>query len=135
MSRQLIEKAVWLESLERVRNVVVVLGQLYDDGMWLGALLFADVQGGFLLVVTFNPVHYPARGTPWESLFPPSHLRPISLVDACTNWRRYHLWLGGEICTPLRRLKLLPTDEAPLSEGHPSLAEVRAERDPPEGLP
>jgi hypothetical protein len=127
----LIEKAVWLDSLDRVHKVLSVLEQLYDHEMWLGGLLFTDVQGGFLLIVTLNPDTYMALGTPWENLFPSNHLRPITLVEACTNWRRYRPWLGGEICTVLRVLKLLPTRRLPVNESHPPLAAVRAERDPP----
>lgn len=126
-----IEKAVWLDDLERVRKVVSVLGQLYDREMWLGGLLFADVQGGFLLIVTFNPDTYIALGTPWENLFPSNHLRPITLVEACTNWRRYRPWLGGEIRTVLQGLRLLPSPCSSVDESHPPLAAVRAERDPP----
>ena len=135
MSPEPIEKAVWLESLDRVRNVIHVLGQLYDREMWLGGLLFADVQGGFLLVITLNPDTYIALGTPWENLFPPAHLRPITLVEACTDWRRYRPWLGGEICTVLRALRLLPTPQSAADERNPPLAVIQAERDPPDGRP
>lgn len=128
---ELIDKAVWLDSLDRVHNVINVLGQLYDSEMWLGGLLFQDVQGGFLLVVTLNPDTYIALGTPWENLFPASHLRPITLEEACTAWRRYRPWLGGDICTVLRGLRLLPGPKAPVNESHPPLAVLRAERDPP----
>lgn len=130
-----IEKAVWLDSLDRVHKVISVLEQLYDREMWLGGLLFLDVQGGFLLVVTLNPDTYTALGTPWENLFPANHLRPITLVEACTAWRRYRPWLQGNIPTALRELKLLPGREPSVSESHPPLAAVRAERDPPVGLP
>jgi len=128
---ELIEKAVWLDSLDRVQKVLSVLEQIYGGDIWVGGLLFQDVQGGFLLVVTLNPDTYIALGTPWENLFPSSHLRPITLEEACNAWRRYRPWLGGEICTVLRALKLLPSPCSSENESHPPLAAVRAERDPP----
>jgi len=127
----LIEKAVWLDDLERVRKVITVLAQLYGPDVWLGGLLFQDVRGGFLLVVTFDPDTYIVLGTHWEDLFPASHQRPITLVEACTDWRRYRPWLAGEICTVLRGLRLLPSPLSSVNESHPPLAAVRAERDPP----
>jgi hypothetical protein len=135
VTTELIEKAVWLDSLERVHNVIKVLDQLYGPDMWLGGLLFRDIQGGFLLVVTLNPDTYIALGTPWENLFPANHLRPITLVEACTDWRRYRPWLDGEICTALRHLRLLPWPYSSVLEEHALLAQLRAERDPPAGLP
>lgn len=131
MKPELIEKAVWLESLDRVHNVIKVLDQLYGSDMWLGGLLFADVMGGFLLVVSLDPDTYIALGTPWENLFPPVHLRSITFEQACINWRRYRPWLGREICTVLRGLRLLPRPCSSVNESHPPLAAVRAERDPP----
>lgn len=135
MKSDLIEKAVWLDSLDRVRKVIIVLDQLYGPDMWLGGLLFADVQSGFLLVVTLNPDTYIALGTPWENLFPANHLRSITLEEACLDWRRYRPWLRGNIPIALRELKLLPVTSPSVNERDPPLAEVRAERDPPEGLP
>ena len=131
----LVEKAVWLESLERVHNVIKVLDQLYGPDTWIGGVLFADVRGGFLLVVTLDPDTYIALGTPWENLFPPNHLRSITLEEACWDWRRYRAWLAGSICTSLRGLKLLPSPDGAVREDVPSLAAVRAERDPVGGLP
>ena len=131
MTPELVEKAVWLDSLDRVQKVLSVLNQLYGPDMWLGGLLFADVHGGFLLVVTLNPDSYIALGTPWENLFPANHLRSITLEEACLDWRRYHPWLRGDIPIALRTLKLLPSPCSSENESHPPLAAVRAERDPP----
>lgn len=105
---ELVEKAVWLESQERVRDVIKLMGRLYDNDIWQGGLLFRDLQGGFLLVVTFNPDTYLALGTPFETLFPASHLRPVTLEEACTQWRRYRPCLSGDMTIALRALKLLP---------------------------
>jgi hypothetical protein len=133
--RTLIEKAVWLADMERVHNVIKVLGQLYRQE-WQGGLLFRDsIQGGFLLVVTLHPDHYAASGTPWETIFPSEHLRSVTLEEACFNSRRYHAWLSGDIPDVLRLLKLLPSPNGSEREDVPSLAAVRAERDPPGGLP
>lgn len=131
----LIEKAVWLESMERVRNVIAVIGQLYDCDVWQGGILFRDSRGGFLLVVTLNPGTYTALGTPWETIFPANHLRSITIEQACSNHQRYHVWLGGESLYLIRQLRLLPSPGGVMPENVPSLAQVRAERDPPEGLP
>jgi hypothetical protein len=133
--RTLIEKAVWLADMERVHNVIKVLGQLYRQE-WQGGILFRDItQGGFLLVVTLHPDHYAAHGTPWETIFPADHLRSITLVEACTAWRRYRPWLSGDIPDLLRLFKLLPSPNEPEREDVPPLAAVRAERDPVGGLP
>lgn len=131
MIPDLIDKAVWLESMERVLNVIGVLDQLYDSDMWVGGILFRDTLGGFLLVATFDRDTYIALGTPWERLFPPAHLRAITLDEACAQDRRYHPWLRGEIPNTLRLLRLLPSPGPVASERGPSLAQVRAERDPP----
>jgi hypothetical protein len=131
----LIEKAVWLESMERVHNVIRVLEQLYGSDTWQGGILFRDSQGGFLLMVTLNPATYDPLGNRWENLFPPSHLRDVTLEEACFNHRRYHVWLGGESPYIIRQLRLLPSPDGAVREDVPSLAAVRDERDPPIGLP
>ena len=130
-----IDKAVWLTDMERVHNVIKVLGQLYDCQIWRGGLLFRDSRGGFLLVVTLNPDTYTARGTPWETIFPAEHLRAITLEQACFDSRRYHAWLAGDTPNLLRWFKLLPSPQGAVREDVPSLAQVRAERDPVGGLP
>jgi len=129
--RTLIEKAVWLADMERVHNVIKVLGQLYRQE-WQGGLLFRDsIQGGFLLVVTLHPDHYAASGTPWETIFPAEHLRSVTLEEACFNSRRYQAWLPVDVHAVLRLLKLLPSPNGSEREDVPPLAAVRAERDPP----
>jgi hypothetical protein len=130
-----IEKAVWLESMERVHNVIQVLHQLYDSDTWQGGILFRDSQGGFLLVVTLNPATYDSLPSRWENLFPANHLRSITVEQACFNHRRYHVWLGGETPYLIRQLMLLPSPSGSVREDVPSLAAVRAERDPPMGPP
>lgn len=130
-----IDKAVYLESLERVYNVIGVLEQLYDADTWTGGMLFVDTQGGFLLVACFDPDTYTALGTPWETLFPPAHLRYLGLEEACAHRQRYRPWLAGDIVNTLRALRLLPRRPAFVDESVPPLAAVQAERDSPEGLP
>jgi hypothetical protein len=130
-----IDKAVWLEDMGRVHNVASVLEQLYG-GIWTGGMLFRDTtQGGFLLVACFDPDTYIALGTPWETLFPPAHLRAVTFEEAGAHWHRYRPWLAGDIISTLRSLRLLPKERPAQSERDPPLAAVRAERDPPEGLP
>lgn len=130
-----IDKAVYLEDLGRVYNVVGVLEHLYTADVWTGGMLFVDTRGGLLLVACFDPDTYTALGTPWETLFPPAHLRSITLEEACAHRQRYRPWLAGDIVTTLRALRLLPRRPAAADECVPPLAAVRAERDPPEGLP
>lgn len=130
-----IDKAVWLQDIDRVYNVIGVLDQLYDSTIWTGGLLFMDMRGGFLLVACFDPDTYVALGTPWETLFPPDHLRALTLEEACSNSLRYRPWLTGEVVLALRFLKLLPVMPTALSERDPPLAVVQAERDPRGGLP
>lgn len=125
------EKAVWLDSIERAHNVLTVLDQLYSREVWLGGILFRDLHGGFLLVVTFNPDTYKDLGTSWEALFPSAHLRSLSFEDAWADWRRYRPWLAGETLQTIRTMRLLPVPQTAASESHPSLAQIRAERDPP----
>lgn len=103
-----IEKAVALESLERVRDVIGHLERLYDRDTWTGGLLFADSRGGFLLVACFNADQYVAFGTPFETLFPERDLRPLTLEEALMDGRRYQPWLMGDIPGVLRGLRLLP---------------------------
>lgn len=130
-----IDKAVYIEDLERVYNVVNVLEQLYTADMWTGGMLFVDVQGGFLLVACFDSDTYISLATPWETLFSPGHLRYITLEEACAHRQRYRPWLVGDIVATLRSLRLLPRRPAVVNESVPPLAAVQAERDSPEGLP
>jgi hypothetical protein len=133
--RETTDKAVWLEDIARVSNVIHVLNQLYDADMWTGGMLFVDTQGGFLLVACFDPDTYVALGTPWETLFPPAALRPLTLQEACAHSSRYRPWLVGDIVNTLRFLRLLPTPVPDSDHDSRLLAAIRAERDPPEGLP
>lgn len=106
----LIDRAVWFPSLDQLIKAVKVLDQLYDDlaGTWTGGIVFIDLRGGFLLVVTFDSDLYVSFSPPFESLFPPERLVSITLDDACKNGNRYRAWLGGDIPNTLRVLKLLP---------------------------
>lgn len=103
-----VDKAVWLESLERVQHVIELMEKLYDTNVWTGGMLFQDLQGGFVLVSCFDPDQYVAFGTPFESLCPERDLRALTLEEACANGGRYRPWLAGDIPNVLRMLKLLP---------------------------
>jgi len=130
-----VDKAVWLESLGRVEHVIRLMELIYDTNVWTGGLLFQDLQGGFLLVACFDPDQYMAFGTPWERLFPERDLRPLTLEEALANNSRYRPWFTGDITMVLRHLKLLPTLALAPAENHPTLAQIRTERDPARGLP
>lgn len=103
-----VDKAVWLENIGRVRDVIELMERIYDTNVWTGAMLFQDTQAGFVLVACFDPDQYLAFGTPFERLFPERDLRYITLEEACHNGKRYLPWLGGDIPGALRMMKLLP---------------------------
>ena len=105
----LIDKAVWLEDMTHVLNVIELLERTYPGPEWPGALLFQDLQQGFLLVACFDLELYPGEYAPWESLFPPRDLRDVAMEQACWLPKRYRPWLGDGIAGALRQMKLLPT--------------------------
>jgi len=106
---ELTDKAVWLEDMERVLNVVELLERVYPSDVWQGGLLFQDRQAGCLLIITLDPEQYPGSYPSFESLFSTRDLRTIALEEACFDGGRYRPWLGGAIPTVLGHLKLLPT--------------------------
>ena len=106
---ELTDKAVWLEDMTHVLNVINLLERTYPGPEWPGAMLFQDLQTGFLLVCCFDLEHYPGELPVWESLFSPRDLRDITLEQACWLPRRYRPWLGDGIADSLGHLKLLPT--------------------------
>lgn len=103
-----IDKAVYLEDLARVRDVVELLERTYPGPEWTGALVFSDGQGGLILVGSFDPDLYPGDLPAWESLFPARDLRALTVREACAARRRYRLLLPEGAEELLAHLKLLP---------------------------
>lgn len=103
-----IDKAVYLEDLGRVRDVVELLERTYPGAEWTGALVFIDGGGGLILVACFDPVLYPGERTEWEALFPARDLRALTLRDACAARRRYRPLLAEGVVETLAHIKLLP---------------------------
>lgn len=108
MTPDLVEKAVWLCDLVRVRNVVQVLTELYDSNTWVGGMVFQDTRSGFLLVATFDRDRYAHRLLPFDIIFEDRDLRSITLAQAMGDHRRYRPFVGGDIPNTLRAVKLLP---------------------------
>jgi len=106
---ELIDKAVWLDDMERVLNVVELLERVYPSDVWQGGILFQDRQSGFLLIITLDPELYPGEYPQFEGLFPARDLRLVTLEEACFDGGRYRPFLAGGIPDALRHLKLLPT--------------------------
>lgn len=104
-----IDKAVWLEGMSHVLGVISLLERIYETDVWTGALLFQDLQVGFLLVACFDPERYPGEHIAFEALFPARDLRDLTMQQACTLPNRYRPWLGGDLPAVLSHLKLLPT--------------------------
>jgi len=104
----LIDKAVYLEDMTHVLNVVELLERTYPGPEWPGALLFQDLQSGFLLIVCLDLELYPGELPLWESLFPPRDLREVTMEQACWLPNRYRPWLGEGVIEALRGSKLLP---------------------------
>lgn len=105
---ELIDKAVWLEDMTRVTDVVELLERTYTSNAWTGGMLFQDVAAGFLLVACFDPGLYPGDLPTWESLFPARDLRALTLEQVLADGRRFRPWLAGDVALMLRGLKLLP---------------------------
>jgi len=105
---KLIDKAVGLEDMTHALNVIELLERTYPGPEWPGALLFQDLQAGFLLIACFDPELYPGELPTWESLFPPRDLRDVTMEQACWLPNRYRPWLGDGVADALRQLKLLP---------------------------
>lgn len=103
-----IDKAVYLEDLGRVRDVVEILERTYPGPEWTGALVFLDGQGGLTLVVCFDPDLYPGELPAWEALFPARDVRALTMREACAAKRRYRPLLTGGAAEALAHLKLLP---------------------------
>lgn len=101
-------KAVYLEDLDRVRDVVELLERTYPGPEWTGALVFLDSQGGLILVACFDMDHYRGDLPLWEGLFPARDLRVLSLREACANGHRYRPLLADGAEELLAHVKLLP---------------------------
>jgi len=104
-----IDKAVWLEDMKRVTDVVELLERTYTTNAWTGGMVFQDVGGGFLLVACFDAAMYPGEEVAWEALFPARDLRVLTLEQALADGHRVRPWLAGDVALMLRGLKLLPT--------------------------
>lgn len=103
-----IDRAVYLEDLERVRDVVELLERTYPGPEWTGALVFEDIHGGLVLVASFDAELYPGALPAWEALFPARDVRELTLRNACAWRRRYHPLLADGAEAILAHLKLLP---------------------------
>lgn len=105
---ELVDKAVWVDDLERARNVIELLERTYPGPEWTGATLFQDPPAGLVLVCCFDPELYPGDLPAWETLFPARDLRALTLAEACAPSHPLRAYLAGGITDALRRLKLLP---------------------------
>lgn len=105
---ELIDKAVWVEDIDRARNVIWLVECTYPGPEWTGAMLFQDAQGGLVLVCCFDPELYPGALPAWEVLFPARDLRELTMSVACSHSRRFRPYLAGGVALAVSRLKLLP---------------------------
>jgi hypothetical protein len=107
--RETVDKAVWVEDMERAHDVVDLIERTYPGPEWTGAMLFRDTQGGLVLVCCFDPELYPCDLPAWEALHPPRDVRVLTMADMAADGRRYRPFLEGGLSLVLGRLKLLPT--------------------------